>query len=182
MFFHKSLAVAFFHQRGQKFQNRTSCNFLRATHFSGMHHFNIGGRVVCVEWEELVFIANAILCFLWSHPPGGILGREKGPWEPSYPLFTSLLLGASGLWRSRKYAGKMQESSDAIPKQIGERCKDSNSQKQLEICLTGRITSTSSLPFSTFNLYPATQIMLPSIEWSSDCDNDILTSMQVKSP
>lgn len=37
-----------------------------------------------------------------------------------------------------------------------------------------------SLPSSTFNPYPATQLMLPSLERSSECENDMLTSRQVK--
>ncbi|XP_047662175.1 receptor-type tyrosine-protein phosphatase S isoform X8 [Tachysurus fulvidraco] len=56
----------------------------------------------------------------------GTLGTAReGPWEPSYPLFSALLLDAAGLRKSKKYPGthavKMQESSDAIPKLIGRR-------------------------------------------------------------
>lgn len=66
------------------------------------------------------------------------MGTARGSWEPSDPLFTPLLLDASGLWRSKKYPGskavKMQEPSEAIHKLIGGRCKDSRTQKPMEIC------------------------------------------------
>lgn len=101
-----------------------------------MQDFNVGGRVVCGEWEESLFsLQTRFFVFFDPIPPGGSLGTARWPWKPSYPMFTSLLLEASGLWKSRKYPGtsavKMQETSDAIHKLFDGRCKDSRSQKQL---------------------------------------------------